>query len=174
MGMGFIACMEDKKTETVRDAFNDFKRIWMFHTDRGSNFFRHLDQRFLENSIQHSTTAGYDPQTNSMAEAHVSVMARGCKSLLHLVGARRALWAEAITFISEVRNRTKRKIDDTVVEPLLLELRENDEVVEIIPEQDRVEFWPTWRYQAMALLPQAERHDKLSPMAIISVSLGYD
>ena len=54
------------------------------------------------------------------------------------------MWAVAITFISEVCNWTKRQIDDTTVEPMLLELKENDETVEVLPEQDRVEFWPPW------------------------------
>ena len=65
-------------------------------------------------------------------------MARGCTALLHQAGAPRVLSTEATTLISEVKNRTKRKIDDTMVEPLLLELRGNDETVEILPEQDRV------------------------------------
>ena len=60
------------------------------------------------------------------------------------VGAPSALWAGTITFISEVRKQTKRTVDNTMVGPLLQELRENDDTVEILPEQDGVEFWPSW------------------------------
>ena len=46
--MVFVACMKDKRSETVRDAFNDFKidlrKIWRFHTGRGGEFFKHVDQ----------------------------------------------------------------------------------------------------------------------------------
>ena len=78
------------------------RRIWRFHADRGGEFCKHADHWLNETSIWHSMTAGYDPQANGMAEAYVDVMARGCRSLSH-----KALWAEAITFISEERNRTK-------------------------------------------------------------------
>ena len=76
-------------------------------------------------------------------------------------------------------NRTKRNIDNTMVEPLFLELRENEETVEIHPQQDRVDFgtpWVSapWRCQAIALLPPAERDDNLSPVAMMGVLLGYD
>ena len=44
--MGFVACMKDKRSETVRDAFKDFKinlrKIWRLHTDRGG-FFTHTE-----------------------------------------------------------------------------------------------------------------------------------
>ena len=70
--MGFVACTKDMRLETVRDAFNDFKidlrRIGRFHTDRGGDFFKHVDQWLKENSIWHSTPACYDPQANGMTE----------------------------------------------------------------------------------------------------------
>ena len=94
-------------------------------------------------------------------------MVRGRRSLPHQAGAPRALWAEAITFISEVRNRKKRKIDDSMVELWLLELRGNDETVQILPEQDCVEVWPIWGCQVIALLPLPARDDKLSSVAIM-------
>ena len=107
--MGFVAVHE----------FNHFKidvfRIWRFHTDRGGEFFKHMDQCLNEDSIWQSTTIGYDLQANGMAQACVGVMARGCQSLLHQAGAPRALWRDAITFINEARSVTKRNIDDTLV-----------------------------------------------------------
>ena len=65
-----------------------------------------------------------------MSEAFVGAMAKDWRSLSCQAGAPRAVWA--ITFINEVKNRTKRKIDGTEVEPLLLELRENGETVKKI------------------------------------------
>ena len=139
--MGFVACMKGKGPETVRDAFNVFKigllRIGRFHTDRGGEFSKHMDHWLEENSMWPSATVGYDTQVNGTTEACVGVMARGCRKLLHQAGAPRALWAETITFMSEVRHQPKRQIDDTMVEPLFLEMREDDETVET-QEQDRV------------------------------------
>ena len=100
------------------------------------------------------------------AEAYVGVMARVCRSLLHQAGAPRALWAEAITFIYEVKNLARWKIDGTVVESLILKLKENDETAEILLEQHRVESWSPWGDQVFALLPLAARDSKLSPIAI--------
>ena len=54
------------------------------------------------------------------------------------------MWTKTIVFINDVRNPTKRKVDDIMIEPLLLEMNENGESVEIFPEQDRVEVWPPW------------------------------
>ena len=43
--MGFVACVKDRKSETVRDAFNDFnidlRRICRFHAGRGGELFKH-------------------------------------------------------------------------------------------------------------------------------------
>ena len=61
---GLVACMKDRRSETVRDAFNDLNRscrIWMLYTDRGGEFLKHMDRGLRENSIWHSTTAGKGP-----------------------------------------------------------------------------------------------------------------
>ena len=60
-----------------------------------------------------------------------------------------------------------------MIELLFLEMKENCESVEILPEQDRVEFWPPWECQALALLPSGPR-DELCPVAIMGVFLGFD
>ena len=85
-----------------------------------------------------------------MAEAFVGVLAKGCRSFRHQAGAPNEMWTKAIVFTNDVRNPTKRKIDDTTIEPLLHDMQENDEYVEIFPEHDRVEFWPSWGCQAIA------------------------
>ena len=146
-------------SETVKDAFNNFKidlrKMLRFHTNRGGEIFKHMDRWLSENSIWHSTSAGYDPQANGVSEAFVGVIAKDWRSLSRQAGAPTAVWA--ITFINEVKNRTKRTIDGTKVEPLLLESRENGETVEILPEQDRAEFWPPWGCQAIAITDGSRR-----------------
>ena len=49
-----------------------------------------------------------DAQANGMAEGHVGILARGCRSRQHL---------------NEARKQTVRTISDTMFEPSLLELR---------------------------------------------------
>ena len=109
--MGFVACMKDKRSETVRDACNEFKidlrSICRFHTHRGGEFFttdgplveREFDLALDDNWLRQKPTWASWPE----AAGH-------CHT--------RALWVESITSITEVRNRTKQKIDDTMVVPL--------------------------------------------------------
>ena len=133
--------MKDKWSETVRDALNDFKielrRIWRFHADREGEFLGRVDRWLRENSIQ-LCMARKRPGWRKTLWA---LLHEFCRSFLPQAGAPKALWAEASTFISEVRNWTKRKINGTVVEPLLRKLRENDENAESLPEGDGVQFW---------------------------------
>ena len=84
-------------------------------------------------------------------------LARGCRLLLHQAGAPRVQWAEAITFISEGGNATKRKTRDTTVEPLLLTLGENDENAESAAEGHRVESWPPRGCPSIATPPASLR-----------------
>ena len=115
----------------------------------------------------------YDPQANGMAETCAGVMER-LQVAVTPGWSYQAIVADAITRISEVRNQTKRDIDDTMVEPLFLELTEDDETAKHLAEEDIVEFWPPWGCQAIAPLPLAARDDKLSPVALMGVFLGYD
>ena len=61
-------------------------REW-FHTDRGGEFFKHMDHWLQEKSIWNSTAAGCDPQANGMSEAFVAVMAKDWRSLSCQAGA---------------------------------------------------------------------------------------
>ena len=106
-----------------------------------------------------------------MAEACLGTVARGCSSLLHQAGAPNARWTDTIHFCTEMRNRLRRNIGDHAHEALLLEFREHDERIELLPEWDCVEFWPPWSCQAIALISAAASDDKPAHVAVIDVSL---
>ena len=99
-------------------------------------FFRQMGRNFAK-TTRHSTPSGYDPWANVTAEAHVGILARGCRSLLHEAGATQVSLAEAVFLCSVLRNRTKRQIDEILIEPLLLEMKENDGNIDSLLGQDR-------------------------------------
>ena len=50
----------------------------------------------------------------------------------------------------------KRQVNDSMIEPLLLEMKNN------IPEQEGVELWTPWSGHVIAQLPAAAHDDKTS------------
>ena len=106
-----------------------------------------------------------------MAEARVGTVARGCRSLHHQAGAPNARWTDTIHFCTEMRNGLRRNVGDHAHEALLLEFREHDGRIELLPEWDCVEFSPPWSCQEISLIPVAASDDKLAHVAVIDVSL---
>ena len=85
-----------------------------------------MDHWLRETLISHSMTVGYEPQTNGMAEPSLASwqeVAGRCCVRLELPEC----CGQSTAFINEVRNREKPMTNDIATEPLLLELRENDE-----------------------------------------------
>ena len=117
-----------------------------------------MDHWLRETLISHSMTVGYEPQTNGMAELSLASwqeVAGRCCVRLELPEC----CGQSTAFINEVRNREKPTTNDIATEPLLLELRENDENAGGPREGARVEFWPPRRCRATALLPPVARDD---------------
>ena len=87
------------------------------------------------------------------------------------------LWTEAIIFFNQLRNREGREIDENVMEPLLLQIRESDENIASLPEQDRIEFLASMGDHAIAILPGGRApgcfvgHDKTAVNGI-RISVG--
>lgn len=46
----------------------DMKKIWRYHSDKGTEFLGACDEWLKELLIHASTTAGYESQSNSIAE----------------------------------------------------------------------------------------------------------
>ena len=86
--------------------------MWRFHSDRGKEFMGEMDQWMRENLIVHTTTPGYDSQAKGIAERAIQEVTQGIRSLLHLAGAPRMLWAEAAKHFCSILNRTPRPAPD--------------------------------------------------------------
>ncbi len=167
---GLVAAIPNKRSETVKAAMVDFKldlrRIWRFHSDQGGELDGGCDKWLRDNIIIHTTTGGYEPQQNGIAESHVGVVCGGGRALLHQAGAPKSLWSEAAKHYNEVKNRIKRRItgQEVEIQPLLAEMKEADDVTK----------WPPWGCKAFALLPRVHRDDKVSPVAVLGTFLGFE
>ena len=81
-------------------------------------------------------------QPNGMVEADVCIFARRCKSHIFTRAGLEGHCGRKPT--SSVMNCEKKtcRINDSMIEPLLLEMRKNDQSIDNLPEQDRVERIP--------------------------------
>ena len=132
-------------------ASGNLNKFFSYHT---SDFASMATQVWVyaKNTLRRSTTSGYDPQ----AETCVGILARGCRTLPHLAGAPRKLWAEAAVLSSELRNRTERRINDAAVGPLLREMQDNNTA--------------SFHLAAKRLIALAcgGRSDKIAPVALMA------
>ncbi len=58
--------------------------------------------------MNQTTTGGYDPAANSLADNAIGVVWRGVESLLHQSGLWGELWDDAAEHVEELRNFKKR------------------------------------------------------------------
>jgi len=177
----YTAGLPDKRSDSVREAATNFKidlrTIWRFHSDRGKEFFGAVDHWLKENLIARTTTEGYDPSANGLAERAIQEVFLCVRALLHQNGALKELWDEAATHAVDVLNRTGKDIpghgsDFTPlgVEKFVGRISDN----KFLGEYDDISLWPPWGCKAVALRPKMHRADKLEPVAVVGLFLGFD
>ena len=79
-----IKTLESKTSAAVAEACGDFKidvrRVWRFHSDMGGEFYGAMDQWMRDNGIARTTTGGYDPAANGIAERMIQEIVQGVRA----------------------------------------------------------------------------------------------
>ena len=180
----FVGVLPTKESTVVLERIKEFRHklvgLWRHHSDGGREVLGAITDYFFEDGVVQTTTGGYGPQANSLAEAAIGVVWRGVRSMLHHSGLWYEMWDDAAEHFEELRNYTKQQGglpgDDDSKCPILRELEAafGEEEATMIFEKETGKPWPPWGCKMLGFIPQAKRSNKLSDHGELGVFLGWD
>jgi hypothetical protein len=111
---GIVFILANKNASTVLKAFKEYQawaerqsgyRIKEMRTDRGTEYMGEMIKYVKSQGIEHNPTAGYSPQSNSVAERMNRTLFDKACTMLDSSGAPLELWGEAVLAAAHIRNR---------------------------------------------------------------------
>ena len=117
-GYAWVYPIKEKNAETVLKHFRELvswvntqfdKRIKVLHSDNGGEFVNISMTEFIsEQGITHHTIVPHRHEMNGLAERFNRTLADGVRSMLADAKLSKGYWAEAITYLVQVRNSCGR------------------------------------------------------------------
>ena len=126
-GYLWVHPVSDKSADTILKHFRDLvtwalnqfgKRVHILHSDNGGEFVNNSMAEYLaEQGITHHTIVPHRHEMNGLAERLNRTLADGVRSMLADSGLSVGYWAEAITYLAQVRNSCGRSFLPPSVTP---------------------------------------------------------
>ena len=95
----FIGVLPNKESTTLVDRIKEFLNklvgLWRHHSDGGKEVLGALMDYFFKDGVVQTTTGGYDPTANGLAETMVGLTWKAVRSMLHHIGLWYEMWDDA-------------------------------------------------------------------------------